>query len=182
MKKLRFIILPILFLMVVGCATQPKINLISAAGESLPNPYYIAVSTSKTTQLKAIFYYVGYSAIKDADRSTQYHPVYLDRRTRDIQLKTFKKLQVVVRVFNPTEAYYEVHSHTSRTIKINKKWVPEMRHGVIGASKLQYREYTFDLPLEIGVKDAANAITLSSKYGKEIYLSTGRFSYRLGQS
>jgi len=180
MNKLRFIILPILLLIMVGCSTAPKVNLISTAGESLPNPYYIAVSTSKETQLKAIFFFVGFSAIKDADRSTQYYPVYLDRRTRDIQLKTFKKLQVVVRVFNPTEAYYEVHSHTSRTIQLKKKWISQVINGVIGASKLQYREYTFDLPLEKGVKDASNFINLTDKYGKEIYLSTGRFSYRLG--
>jgi len=180
MNKIKFLFLPILLLVAVGCASKPNVTLISTAGESLPNPYYIASSTSQETQLKVIFFYVGYSTVKDADNSTQYYPIYLDRRTRDIQLKTFEKLHVVVRVFNPTEAYYEVHSHTSRTIQRKKKWISQVIHGVIGASKLQYREYTLDLPLEKGVKDAENYITLTSKYGKEIYMSTGRFKYRLG--
>jgi len=173
--KIKNYFLLVMLLVVVGCASQ-KINIISESGEPMPNPYYVATSTSGIP-IKATYYYVGFSEVKDADGSIHHTPVYLDRRTKyTIKKGRYKDLQLVLRVFNPTSSTYRVHTHITVQRK-NKK--SELTNGVSAMSELSYRQYMFRLPIGGDEKQIKFDVSLTNKDDKETYLHTGAFVYQI---
>ena len=140
----------------------------------MPNPHYIATSTSNT-HIRATYYYVGLVEVKDADYSSQYTPIYLNRNTKYIEKKDFKELNLVLQVYNPLKTTYMVNTH--QEVKLNNGRTPEVINGAVAVSNLEYRQYTFRLPFDKG-KYLYN-VSLVSKNNKEVYMQTGIFLYQV---
>lgn len=164
-----------LLLITVGCAA-PQIKVVDQMGQLMPNPHYSVISTSEIP-IRATFYYVGFVVVKDVDSSSQYTPVYLDRRTSKIKKKKFKKLYLVLQVHNPSSSTYSVFMHKGIKRKNIKNYIVEK--GVIAISKLTYRQYMLQLPLEQGVTNVSYNVMLTDKFNKETYMQTGAFLYQL---
>ena len=164
----------ILFLFVIGCSA-PKLNIMTTTGAPLPNPHYYVTSTSETP-IRATYYYVGLVEIKDVDRSSQYTPIYLDRKTKHIKSGRFKELRLVLQVYNPSETTYMVQ--TLKRVQTSNHVNPVDTHGLIAVSKLNYRQYIFRLPVE-GENRISYNVTLLSEDSKETYMRTGTFAYQL---
>ncbi len=163
----------ILVLLTVGCA-GPQLTVVSQAGGPMPDPHYIARSTSGI-QIRATYYYVGLNEIKDADESTHYTPTYLDRKTSTIKSGDYKKLQLMLEVYNPFNVTYLVKTQQIVQRDINDQ--DEITQGMVAVSKLNYRHYMFQLPLE-GKRVMYN-VSLVSEDGREIFMQTGTFEYQL---
>jgi len=170
--KKYFLLVLIVFIM-AGCAA-PRLTVISQAGAPMPEPYYVATSTS-STQIRATYYYVGLVEVRDADHSSQYTPVYLNRNIKNIEKEAFKELQLILQVYNPTKTTYVVETLQEVQLKKNKK--PTTTRGVIAVSNLEYRQYMFQLPFEKG-KNLHNTFLISED-DKEIYMQTGTFIYQV---
>jgi len=167
-----------LILLVSGCA-GPRLTVISPEGAPMPDPHYVATSTS-TTQIRATYYYVGLVEVKDVDYSSQYTPIYLDRNIKNIKSKDFKELQLILQVYNPTETIYIVKTH--QQIKpTNFKNNVELTDGMVAVSKLKYRQYLFQLPIsseQRGLTISYN-VELINENGKESFMRIGTFAYQL---
>jgi len=174
--KIKNYFLPILLLVTVGCATTPQINVVDPMGQLMPNPHYFVTSTSETP-IRAMYYYVGYVEIRDADSSTQYTPVYLDRKISRIEMKKFNKLYLVLQVHNPSNSTYSVFMHQAVKRNNIKNYI--VAEGVIAISRLNYRQYMLRLPLEHGVTNVSYNVMLTDEFNTETYMQTGAFLYQL---
>ncbi len=173
--KTKNYFLSIMLLIAVGCAA-PQIKVVDPMGQLMPNPHYFVTSTSKIP-IRVMYYYVGFVEIKDADSTTQYAPVYLDRKTSKIKRKKFQKLYLVIQVHNPINSTYSIFMHKGIKRKNIKYY--QVTEGVIAISKLNYRQYMLQLPLEKGVTNVSYNVMVTDKLNKETYMQTGAFLYQL---
>lgn len=173
--QIRNYFLVTLLLITVGCAA-PQIKVVDQMGQLMPNPHYFVTSTSKIP-IRAMYYYVGYVEIKDVDSTTQYAPVYLDRKTSKIKRKKFKELYLVLQVHNPISSTYSIYMY--KAVKRNRIKNYQIIEGVIAVSKLNYRQYMLRMPLEKGVTNVLYNVMVTDEFNTETYMQTGAFLYRL---
>lgn len=161
----------ILILLLVGCATTPNLTVVGTSGEPIPDPFYTATSTGET-KIMFTWYYVKYEATKDLDQSTQLIPIYLNRNEKhEISRKNTHGLQLILRVYNPTQQDYKIFSIR----KIKHKGGKIYNHKYVeGMSHLGYREWEFQFPYE-KIKEAEGYIEVRQE--NNILLRTRKFSY-----
>lgn len=173
----RNVILPILFFLLIGCSTTTNLKLVDSSGRELPNPHYAL--TNLSTNLTAMFYYVSMSEIKDTDGTIIYRPTYLPMH------KVFKavptsKLHLIIEVSNPNKIEYNVWSESMTTCweKYRGKYTEIFAGSLLAKSRVEYRQFIFDIPVSEKIKDVTYGVNLLDKTGN-ILMYFGDFHYQI---
>ena len=158
-------------LIVFGCQT-PIVNMVNPDGETTPKPFYRA-KTTNGSHLTFTWFYVKYEGVKDVDKSTQYMPTYLDvKKKHDFLITKVHSAKMVLRVFNPLEQKYKVYLSQ----KFRYRHTGDSNSYTLqGTSKLQYREWTFDIPINKHIRKGS---VLAEVHGsKNLLMRSKRFQY-----
>ena len=162
----------VVLLLIVGCASSPKITMLGTAGELIPNPHYRANNTGNS-QLKFVWYYVQDKGVKDLDMTMQPMPVFLDRKeSHSISRKTTLGFKMILRVYNPAQRSYSVTSNKRVEYTDGKEFI---RRRIEGESFLEFRQWEFPFPYNDRVKKMESFIEIHQD--KNIILRTRKFSY-----
>ncbi len=172
--KKRNIIISMLFFLLVGCATTTNLKIIDSTGREEPNPHYVLQSLS--TQLIATFYYASMSEIKDTDGTIIYRPTYLPMNKIYKALPT-TRLYLIIEVSNPNKIEYKFWSETM-IVYWNGEDNKTFTSSLLAKSKVDYRQFVFNMPISETIKDASYGVNLFDNSGK-ILMHLGDFHYKI---
>ena len=171
------IVLPILFLLLVGCATTTNMKIIDPTGRELPTPHYVLQSSS--TNLTATFFYASMSQVKDTDGTIIYHPTYLPM-TKIYKATPATKLLLVIEVSNPKKIQYKFWSemHITYWKKSRGRYNSTFAASQLAKSKMEYRQFIFDMPVSEKIKKVSYGVNLFDQSGN-ILMYFGDFHYQI---
>ena len=143
MKKEYLLVLLLLILLNVGCATN-KINIIDSAGRQIPSPHYLLMSTSDL-QIQTISYWATLKCHHDLDGTIIKHPTFIPyNKDYKFSIKKYSYVTLTIEVYNPKQITYKLIENITFNRKYRKynQTIKQM----IGNSNLPYRQFTINLP------------------------------------
>jgi hypothetical protein len=174
MKKLM--VLPIIFLL-IGCATNMKMNVVDPTGRSIPTPNYYLRSVS--SNLSATFYYVHLNTKKDLDGTVVSEPTYLPMN-RIYKASSNDSLLLVIEVSNPERIEYKLWSEIRVTYWKKSYSRNNMSYSgrLLAKSKVEYRQFVFKMPVSDKIKEVSYGVRLYEKSDQTL-MYFGDFHYKL---
>ena len=175
MKNLKAFIFFMLLIPFTACAISQKVELRGVTGRLLPNPSYTFFDTQKKGY-SITFYFAALKGIQDLDGSTQFDPDFLtlyDVHTIDI--KKYKKVILVVDVWNEQLRPFYM---SERTKILYTNGVERINYRKAGEGRLQFRSYSFELPLQEAIKRVEYSLEFHDDEANVIFM-TGDFNYKI---
>lgn len=177
MKNMKSIIVILIMFFLVGCSTISNLKLVDPAGRELPNPHYVLRSLSNG--MTATFYYVAMSEQKDIDGTIISRPTYISM-TKIYKAKPTTKLLLVIEISNPKKVHYKLwsKSHTRFWKKIRGRHERIFAGSLLAESRLEYRQFLIDMPVNRKIKDVTFGAQL---YGEDgiVLMYFGDFHYQI---
>jgi hypothetical protein len=160
--------------LIVGCSTV-KTTFITPSGGPVADQYYVLTSTAYP--IRATFFYVAMTSVKDIDGSDIPSIEYLDMR-KEVKLirGDYKELSLVVYMDNPEGLTLDFHRIVDK--KIGKYHEPiELRMGGPVAKSNKTRQFFFKLPYDEELTKAD--YTLIVEVDENEVFRIGPFTYNI---
>lgn len=174
MRKKNIILLVILCIFLIGCATIVKPTFVDPTGRQLPVPHYVLQDMSG--DLTFTFYYTLLNVNKDLDGTILRIPTYIHLASfHKIKLSEYKAITLTIEVMNPKKIEYNLWDYyTSVDVKENKTY----NGSRLAKSNAKYRQFDFNLPFSPDIKQVVYSVEVSDKNGDQM-LNIGDLHYAL---
>lgn len=174
MKKLLIVFL---IIFTIGCSSTPPV-IVDPVGRQFPIPHYFLQDT-RGYGLSVVFYYSTFQEVKDLDGAVIQKPIYLEMQKIN-EIPKGSKIVLTIEVYNPNKHTYELWERV-HLVKNGKDTYHESRGSRIATSKLQYRQFVYELSTDPSLKMVSYGVDLSNDKG-EMLIHIGKFNYLVSSS
>ena len=175
MKKLSYLLLPMMLLLLSSCAGTTNVTTIDQTGRQVPMPHYVLKSMDDNFQV--LYYWSKHSGYRDLDGTPLTYPTYFDftKKNQKINTKEVTKIVLTIEVLNANLRPYELWE---RSTMHDRNRMTISRGGRLAHSNQRMRVYEFELPLHQEYEFVDYSIDLVDESGMPI-MHFGSYEYEI---